>query len=671
MVAKIIEADAQHRAWMQAALQEEVVHSSIHKTLFTYLHIYTFTKLTIMCFVGIAMAIGQIFDIPIVLRSLAMSLSSNCRVKLPIPFNLGFVAMLEVGTNGNQMDRVVDSYAHDWWNDRTRTTVPKFQNMFTTETVVKCLAHHRKQLGAADPSIPLKYSNIIPPLMILPSTTNICAACAGRHDGADSSHAAQPCSKCDRYCALAASLYDELVGVKNFASILSVTSSNDVEVASRRASGFYSLHEKVTVKEMRSQPQHVTGLRGGSRTRLSERVGTLAAEDLKRFQNMPTSHKWTWGEALTAEDVLGLRHISRQREHTGYETTLKPGVLPGVFSATNTPPPSNAKFGSLPDPQSPPPPTPHRYPSNLGSLYRINESSDGASNPGSTWLDFEDGPLSNGADGSGSGDVAGKEDVDDPQVDGESKHTGTRISNAIYVSDSEESAVPATGAAPNADMAADLWLEEVEMGEEDTDDEYDESGGMPESDPIAAFELAPAQVAVEDLWFSPGMNHADLGSDEEVDDSDEEEDSDEENSDEDSGEVSDGAVPPKSNDSGHEKYASAEVAVNLWLEMEDVEEADDGTDEPSNGTIAENSDHAGQSGTYLPGSWLDDDDVDLGANSVGDDTHPTGSWLDDDAAEEVTSVTPSKITLPRRYDRGDFHLPSYLFMDLPEVDMDD
>ena len=86
---------------------------------------------------------------------------------------------------------------------------------------------------------------------------------------------------------------------------------------------------------------------------------------------------------------------------------------------------------------------------------------------------------------------------------------------------------------------------------------------MPESDPIAGFELAPAEVVVEDLWFSLGMKHTDLVSDEEVDDSDEEEDSDEENSDEDSGEVSDGAVLPKSNDSGHENYASAEVAANL------------------------------------------------------------------------------------------------------------
>ena len=37
MAAKIFQADAQHRAWMQDALQEEVVSAYIHKTLFTSL----------------------------------------------------------------------------------------------------------------------------------------------------------------------------------------------------------------------------------------------------------------------------------------------------------------------------------------------------------------------------------------------------------------------------------------------------------------------------------------------------------------------------------------------------------------------------------------------------------------------------------------------------------
>jgi len=75
VAAKIIQADAQHRAWMQTALYEEVVSSFMHKTLCTSLLIYTFAKLTVMCFVGMATAIGQVFDIPIVLHSLAMSMS--------------------------------------------------------------------------------------------------------------------------------------------------------------------------------------------------------------------------------------------------------------------------------------------------------------------------------------------------------------------------------------------------------------------------------------------------------------------------------------------------------------------------------------------------------------------------------------------------------------------
>lgn len=356
VAAKIIQADAQHRAWMQTALYEELVSAFMHKTLCTSLLIYIFAKLTVMCFVGMATAIGQVFDIPIVLRSLAVSLSlfSESKIKLPMSFDLGFVAMLEVGTNENQMDRVVNSYAHDWWNDRNRTKAPKFREMFTTDTVQECLAHHRKQLGADDISIPLQYSNLIPPLTISPSTTNTAAAGAGGPGGAAHPRAAEPDCHCDTYRGLAASLYKELVRVKNFASIMSVTSSNDMEVASRRASGFYDLHEKVTLKELNSQPHEVKGLARGSRTKLSHGAAVRAAEDLERFKKMPTSHKWTWGETLTREDVVSLRHISQQRVHTGYDTTLPPGKLPGAFSGTHSPPRSNAKFSTLPDPESPP-----------------------------------------------------------------------------------------------------------------------------------------------------------------------------------------------------------------------------------------------------------------------------------------------------------------------------
>ena len=120
-----------------------------------------------------ATAMGLNFDIPIVVRSLTMSLFSQNGMKLPIPFDFGFIAMLEVGTNDNQMDKVVHSYAHDWWNDHTRMKIPPYSAMFTTGTMDVCLAHHRKQLSTTDVSIPPQYANIIPPLKISTPTTNV------------------------------------------------------------------------------------------------------------------------------------------------------------------------------------------------------------------------------------------------------------------------------------------------------------------------------------------------------------------------------------------------------------------------------------------------------------------------------------------------------------------
>ena len=149
-----------------------------------------------------ATAMGLNFNILIVVRSLTMSLFSQNSMKLPIPFDFGFITMLKVGMNDNQMDKVVHSYAHDWWNDRTRTKVPPYSAMFTTRTMDVCLAHHRKQLGATDVSIPPQYTNIIPPLKISTPTTNVHARGAGsqsgtgRQSGADHPTAVESCSKC-------------------------------------------------------------------------------------------------------------------------------------------------------------------------------------------------------------------------------------------------------------------------------------------------------------------------------------------------------------------------------------------------------------------------------------------------------------------------------------------
>ena len=252
----------------------------------------------------------------------------------------------------------------------------------------------------------------------------------------------------------------------------------------------------------------------------------------------------------------------------------------------------------------------------------------------------------------------------------------------------------------SAQVAADLWLTDLESEEEAPNNEFDgqsSGAGVPQPDNMPEFKPTPAQVAA-DLWLSPGVKDVDEESDQEQEDSHEEsgkesgKESGEESdsavalecgditksksapaqvagalwlADVDSDEVSISTIPPKSSNSANATYTPAQVTANLWLESEDGSvEVDDGANDTFDSTNDEDSNNAGP-------LWLDEDDVDLGGNSIGGDTHLTGSSLDDDVAvEEITSVTPSRITLPKRtYTRGDFHLPSYYFIDNPEVDM--
>ena len=334
-----------------------------------------------MSYVGMATATGQVVEVPIVLRSLAASLAQVPRAELPIPFDLGFVAMLEVGTNVEQFGRVVKAYEHSWWK---ATRSPAEGRYLNAQTLEQCLTRHRAQLlkSMEGDKVAAMEIHTIAPLQIrsmkgadssrraddlhrtdAPRHADTpCRAdapcCADAPCRADSPRRPNtPCPECEVYRSLAGDLLEELRGIKQFASGVRAAASNDLEVATRRTGGFYQLHEKVNLKEMSSESLTVEGTGLGTRpTRMSRRVSQIAADDLERFRDMPSSHKWTWGKALTEQDILGLQHVSKQREHTGYDTSLPLGLLPGEYSATHTTPSTSAHFSIIPpDPQLPPP----------------------------------------------------------------------------------------------------------------------------------------------------------------------------------------------------------------------------------------------------------------------------------------------------------------------------
>src|SRR6266567_36539 len=112
-----------------------------------------------MSYVGIGTAVGQVIDIPIVLRSLAASLASVSAVDLPIPYDLGLLSMLDCGTNYEEYGRVVNSYALAWWQGNRR---PGLGAILSGTTLEECLQHHHVQLLRTTEGDPIPKIPIVP-----------------------------------------------------------------------------------------------------------------------------------------------------------------------------------------------------------------------------------------------------------------------------------------------------------------------------------------------------------------------------------------------------------------------------------------------------------------------------------------------------------------------------
>ena len=336
------------------------------------------TKLFVMAFAGMATATGQHLEIPIILRSLVTSLSLIAKADLPVPIDSAFIALLEVGTSDEEFGRVVKTYAENWW---TKKEKPADSSLLHADNLHKCLDHHeeellksneaRKRLEPQDieVTVPYRIPDYVP---------------QGGSDGAEfqpvtvqirsSSPRIESCEHCAKNnCiimgGLCATLFGEIKATQRFVSAMAVSSRAEVSVAMRRCAGFYRLHERVQEKELLSESITVEGTgRGTEVQKISRRVAEIAAGELKQYKAMPSSAKWTWGETLTKDEVLSLRHIRNRDVRTGYGTDLPPGRISGENSATNTLRTRSGNFSPVPQSaKRVPSPTSLLFPSNVGS----------------------------------------------------------------------------------------------------------------------------------------------------------------------------------------------------------------------------------------------------------------------------------------------------------------
>ena len=114
-----------------------------------------------MSYVGIATSLGLVIEVPMVLRSLSVSLAAAPNADLPIPFDLGFIAMLDSGTNNSEFNRIVKSYVMAWWKGTRKLTDG---GTLTAKNLEKCLEQHcRLCQGTSLRSYPMPPSLCIAP----------------------------------------------------------------------------------------------------------------------------------------------------------------------------------------------------------------------------------------------------------------------------------------------------------------------------------------------------------------------------------------------------------------------------------------------------------------------------------------------------------------------------
>src|SRR5277367_3924414 len=95
-----------------------------------------------MAYIGMAVAIGQSLDIPIIIHSLAFELSR--RRERTFQLDADFLAFLDAATQPEDEGAVATSYFYEWWSALVQ---PYEDEVLDFATIQVCLEHHRIATG--------------------------------------------------------------------------------------------------------------------------------------------------------------------------------------------------------------------------------------------------------------------------------------------------------------------------------------------------------------------------------------------------------------------------------------------------------------------------------------------------------------------------------------------
>lgn len=230
--------------------------------------------------IGVGNTLGLLIDVPIIVRSLVDSFAFVGEDELPLPMTSDFLTLLDTGTDPRRHGRIVHDYHLAWWmNDEC----PDMESEWLSSgTVGPCVEYHADQL-CRNANNDRHVADV--PLYVAPSL----------------GHSSDPGANADLQ-PIVDHLIDELPSLHGMAAAMQTTHEKNWDLAMRRASGFYDLHEKALLKETDEDAEPTAGT--GPDASLPD-----------------ASRKWTWGESLTQDDVLGIdRHRSRVQDRAAFQS---------------------------------------------------------------------------------------------------------------------------------------------------------------------------------------------------------------------------------------------------------------------------------------------------------------------------------------------------------------
>ena len=309
---KISDDTRTQRKWWQTCFIYELV-SVLPSVRFTVDSRPVFVKEFTLSYIGMAAAIGQSINIPIVIRGLAMDLHRHVPGSDTLLFDPDFLFSLDTGTDHDDPAKVVKSYHQQWWTARTP---PAITDLMNQQNIADFLKHHHRLTESDSP-------NILPVAPVKPSYG------WSRGVNFDSVSPNIQCHQCRLYRAILIGAEDELRDIRHYAHGMEVRSAFRARFAARRAATFYQLYQAANSKADASiqAVQHTPAP-------APEQIRVRAQTELVRLSKLPKM-KWTPECPLSSKEVLAVLKTNPHVRtiHSGYIEYLPWGLYGASFDA--------------------------------------------------------------------------------------------------------------------------------------------------------------------------------------------------------------------------------------------------------------------------------------------------------------------------------------------------